>query len=267
MTKNEKEDTPSTAFINIVLGVGMYLSFGFLDSINQVWWWVVMIFAPVAIWSGIVTLLRSGGGWIAWGVVAILTVGLGSVAVSVIGLLSHYSERNAGAAESAAPSSAATPAGHKAATPAPQPQPLVTQQSQPQPQLAPELSREIYVASEDADVYHFVVKHPSKVRLRAMIEGNVPVDIVTSSGKYSREQWVMAATSGETLSLLATVFGGQSLPDVFATPLSKKAAFRVFESPWVDTEPGEYTVILDNTQAYTPSRGDAVVRLELYSAQ
>ena len=97
--------------------------------------------------------------------------------------------------------------------------------------------------------------------------GDVPLDIVAFSGKISREQWVIAATGGETISLLAALFGGQSQSDVFATPLSKKAAFRMFESPWAKAEPGQYTVILDNTQAYTPSRGDAFVKLELYSTQ
>ena len=191
---------------------------------------------------------------------------LSAMAVQLITSVGKRTHAESPMAETAASSSASAtaPPEHAAAVPEPHAQPA-TQPQQPQP--APELSHESYVASEDADVFHFVVNHPSKVKLRVMIEGDVPLDIVAFSGKISREQWVIAATGGETISLLAALFGGQSQSDVFATPLSKKAAFRMFESPWAKAEPGQYTVILDNTQAYTPSRGDAFVKLELYSTQ
>jgi hypothetical protein len=51
----------------------------------------------------------------------------------------------------------------------------------------------------------------------------------------------------------------------FGDEFSKRAAYHRFESPWVNLEPGTYTIVLDNTGSFTPSRGDAPVHLELYS--
>ena len=160
------------------------------------------------------------------------------------------------------------PASVQASQPAPQQQPRPEAPApQPQPPLAPVISHELYVASQDAEVVHFVVERASRVKMRLVIEGDVPVDVVATQGKVSREQWMMAAAVGETLSILTVFSDDQAQPDMFAAPLSKKAAFRVFESPWVAAQPGEYTIVLDNTKVYTPSRGDAIVKLELYSAQ
>ena len=118
MSEREKKDTPASAFFMIAVGVGMYASFGFLDSVGSPWRWFVIVGGPFFIWNGIVTLLRSGGGWIAWGVIAILTAGLGSIALSAMAVVLHYSQKEG--MESDAQSGSTSPAASPSAVDRPQ---------------------------------------------------------------------------------------------------------------------------------------------------
>jgi hypothetical protein len=53
----------------------------------RLWRWIILVIGTSFIWGGNVDMLRLGGGWIAWGVIALLTLGLGSAAVVVMNLL------------------------------------------------------------------------------------------------------------------------------------------------------------------------------------
>lgn len=80
--------TPGSAFFSLALGLGIYSLFGVLPApIDPAWRWMILIFGTLSIWFGIVDMLRLGGGWIAWGAISMLTLGLGSALSVVLSLL------------------------------------------------------------------------------------------------------------------------------------------------------------------------------------
>jgi hypothetical protein len=81
------QTTPSRAFGVMAMGAATFSVLGFLGPIDPLFRWAFIFLGTIGIWGGIVDLLRLGGGWIAWGVVAMLTLGLGSAVVVVLNLL------------------------------------------------------------------------------------------------------------------------------------------------------------------------------------
>ena len=87
-TEPNSRTTPGGAFGSIAMGVALFGVFGLLTNpIQPFWRWVLLFFGTSFIWYGIIDLLRLGGGWIAWGVGFMLTLGLGSGALVAIALL------------------------------------------------------------------------------------------------------------------------------------------------------------------------------------
>lgn len=128
-------------------------------------------------------------------------------------------------------------------------------------QPVPILSESIYLASNDLDVYQFNVERAAAFFMLLTIEGDVPIDVITLPKLVKAEQWLLEAE----LMIIAGVFTLHGTQDVFSSAWSKKAAFREYQSGWINLEPGQYTVILDNTDQFTPSRGDALVNIQIYA--
>ena len=85
------KSTAGSAFGGLAMGIAVYSLFGLLGNpIQPFWRWAILFFGTSFIWYGIVDLLRLGGGWIAWGVAAMLTLGLGSGAIVLINLLAAF---------------------------------------------------------------------------------------------------------------------------------------------------------------------------------
>ena len=89
MSNNAKSrTTPRSAIIGLGMGIAVYSLFGFLTGpLDPVWRWAILFFGTSFIWYGIVDLFRLGGGWIAWGIAAMLTLGLGSAAAVIMNLM------------------------------------------------------------------------------------------------------------------------------------------------------------------------------------
>lgn len=150
------------------------------------------------------------------------------------------------------------------------PQPVVARKAMPNPvaPLAqPFLRRDgMYVPAGDAEVMTFTVNLPTNLKLLVEIEGDVPLDVLFLPGQVSKAQWLFDAAATDVMAPFDLLAGGS--PDArFQGALSKRGAFRQFESQWGTAEPGDYTIILDNTAAFTPERGDAVVRVDVFASQ
>lgn len=135
------------------------------------------------------------------------------------------------------------------------------------PMLQPFLSREgLYVPAGDAEVLTITVNSPTQLKLLLHIEGDAPLDVLFLPGQVSRGQWLLDAVATDMAAPFELMAGGS--PDArFQGALSKRAAFRTFESEWGTAPPGDYTIVLDNTVAFTPERGDVVVKLDVYSSE
>ena len=123
-----------------------------------------------------------------------------------------------------------------------------------------------FVATEDAAVVHFNVKGRVKVRMLISIDNAVPLDVVAMSGAVSKNDYVMAAavkSFADVMSILSDD-ARKNNPDFFGDDLSKQSAYKRFESPWVQLNAGKYSVVLDNTGTFTPTRGDAAVNVKLF---
>lgn len=153
--------------------------------------------------------------------------------------------------DSAAPTVVATPS-----PPAP-----------PAPMLQPFLSRQgLYVPAGDAEVLTITVGTPTQLKLLLHIEGDAPLDVLFLPGRVSKGQWLFDAAATDMAAPFELMAGG-SADARFQGALSKRAAFRTFESEWGAASPGDYTIVLDNTVAFTPERGDVVVELDVYSSE
>ncbi|WP_310571899.1 hypothetical protein [Gemmatimonas sp.] len=128
-----------------------------------------------------------------------------------------------------------------------------------------ELVHDRYIATEDAEAFGFTIPAPMLVQVLVEVNGDVPLDVVATQESITKEQWLLVAPVGEFSEALDGVAGTKNAQSVFGNSLSKKGAFRRFESPWVRVVTGPLVVIIDNTSAYTPTRGDAAVRLTLRS--
>lgn len=129
------------------------------------------------------------------------------------------------------------------------------------------LDQETYVASETVRRFEFTVREPSAVQLVLDIKNATPLDVVIANGQMSDGEYLAAAMLVKPLTDTMDMLSDQpSKPvDFFSSPLARQGAYQRFESPFARFEAGVYTVILDNTPAFTPSRGDAPVRLRLMS--
>ena len=120
------------------------------------------------------------------------------------------------------------------------------------------------IGSPDADLYHFSVKHGSKVRLLVDVQSQYPIDIITTQGRVSKAEYVMTVGLKNLSDFFSLIFPEETSHDastVFENPLSQEAASS-FDSGWQMLEQGgHYSVILDNTNAFTENYGDAQLNI------
>lgn len=122
------------------------------------------------------------------------------------------------------------------------------------------------IASGDAGVVHFETQQRLMIKMVARIDKAVPIDIITTSGKVSKPDYMASAAASETASMYALFLGhepGKDL-DLFDNGMSVQSVNGQFESPWVMADVGTYSIIFDNTDSFTPARGDTSVNVQLY---
>ena len=144
-----------------------------------------------------------------------------------------------------------------------------------------------FVARDDAYIYRFKVDGPVRVRLSVAVDGDAPVDVFTVPENVSKDEYLRISLNLQTADAmkgmeagLSVLFGdapGQeknpaddmsALADaLFNSGLSKRGLYRNFEGDWQSLTPGIYSLVIDNTDAFTPVRGDAPVRVRLLYQQ
>ena len=88
MSDNQKKAlTPRGAFAGLAAGIVFFCFLGFINPPNAWLQWTCIAIGTLFVWSGIASFFRLGGGWFVWGVVAVLTLGLGSAGVIAMNLL------------------------------------------------------------------------------------------------------------------------------------------------------------------------------------
>ncbi|VVQ23668.1 hypothetical protein [Pseudomonas fluorescens] len=146
--------------------------------------------------------------------------------------------------------------------------------------IEPALNYSFYVATETMERFTFTAHKRLKAAMIMDIDNTVPLDVVVLPGKWTDEEYtnLLSAIGYEEAQVLIEKTlgkGARMTPpdpnmltsaDIFTMPLSKKGAYVHWESGWQALDEGTYTVFLDNQGNFSPTRGDAPVRLLIYSA-
>jgi hypothetical protein len=181
---------------------------------------------------------------------------------------------NASAPPTPEPAPSATTPAPAAVPPAPAPEPA--------PATSPQafIDETVYVPSKEHAHLNFDVKRKATVLMLVDIDNQVPVDIVLLPAQLSAQHFEnlkMNIGIGEASDMMSQLFGSevteQYLPKntsginentLFTFPLSKRGAYGHFEAR-AELAPGAYTLFLDNTEDFTPTRGDAPVHVRMYA--
>lgn len=133
------------------------------------------------------------------------------------------------------------------------------------PKAAVFMDEEGYVAAEDVSIYHISITKTSQIRMVLDVKNDAPLDVMTTTGKISKAQFT-TALGVKLVADVVSIFSsdGDKQIDFFDNPMSRQGVYREFATPWVTFNPGNYTIIIDNTRAFTPPRGDAPIHLKLY---
>lgn len=126
------------------------------------------------------------------------------------------------------------------------------------------IDEETNVVASDAAILMFSVPETARVRLEVDLGHSLPIDIIMTQGHISKTEYVMNVGIKELSDLIAVFSPEHKAQDFFSHPLSKRAAIKKFSSAWATLEPGDYSIILDNTDAFSPSRGDATATVKLF---
>lgn len=148
--------------------------------------------------------------------------------------------------------------------------------------IEPFMEESRYVATNNLDKIMFDINKPAQVKLVVDIDDRVPIDVVVLPLKATYAQYtnlvfnIGMQEGAEALATFAALLGDNTNyktdtrnriteADLFNLPLSKKGAYVHYESDWTELKPGSYTVFLDNMGNFTPTRGDAPVKLAVYA--
>jgi hypothetical protein len=127
-----------------------------------------------------------------------------------------------------------------------------------------------YVAQEQAFSYVITAKAPTEIKVVVDIDSTAPIELRIYQGNISSTEYSMM--QDRELQVLGAVvkgiYGNQSAsePEAPKPTLAfiQRGVYRHFETEWLAVEPGDYSIIADNTGSnMTPSRGDAPVRLQV----
>jgi hypothetical protein len=135
-----------------------------------------------------------------------------------------------------------------------------------EPQETLFLNEDSYVAKDDARIFRFNASKPTQIKMVLEIKNEAPLDVMTKAGEISKNEYAVAIGAkvvADFISLFSTD-AAKNNPEFFDNPLSHQGVFREFSSPWIEVEPGTYSIVVDNTDAFTPTRGDAPINLKLY---
>ena len=135
-----------------------------------------------------------------------------------------------------------------------------------------------YIVKEGAFVYGLNAKGPILIKIQTSIEGDVPVDIIFDKAVINVDEYLKVAKRilinkeiNESLEDFKFLLGeseasdeSASLEGIFNNSLSKKGAYKQYETKWVRLEPGDYSLVIDNTDLFTPTRGDAPVNVQVF---
>jgi hypothetical protein len=170
----------------------------------------------------------------------------------------------------------------QAAIPAPsseQSQSVSTQQSTPPAEAInpPRLLSDetYYVATKEESLVTFKLPKPAEVALVIDIDNQVPLDIVLWPGPLTETQYANMKVNigmGQMGDVLRTISGDNSKPgkkfteaDLFFHPQSKRGAYGHRETAWFPYDAGTSTIVLDNSGDLTTTRGDAPVRVQIWT--
>jgi len=135
----------------------------------------------------------------------------------------------------------------------------------PAPESVVFLDEETYVSSDAIRRFEFSVREPALVKLDLTIRNEAPLDVIVANGQFTEARYYASAMvlkpMEDAMNFLSST--PTKATNVFSSPLARQGAYQRFESPFARFEPGIYTVIVDNTPAFTATRGDAPVRLRL----
>jgi hypothetical protein len=134
----------------------------------------------------------------------------------------------------------------------------------PAPVLFMDVDR--HIPSGDAGIVHFETQQRLIIKMVARIDKAVPLDIITTPGKVSKQDYMASAAASEAASTYALFLGhepGEEF-DLFDNGMSVQRVKGEFESPWVMADVGVYSIIFDNTDSFTPPRGDTSINVRLY---
>lgn len=122
------------------------------------------------------------------------------------------------------------------------------------------------IASGDAGIVHFETQQRLMIKMVARVGKTVPLDIITRPGKVSKRDYLASAAASETANMYAVFLGHEPDEDfdLFDNGMSMQRVNGEFESPWVMADVGTYSIIFDNTDSFTPARGDTSVQVQLY---
>ncbi len=140
------------------------------------------------------------------------------------------------------------------------------------------LNETYYVATKEFQLIQFKLSAASHVAMVTAIDDSVPIDIVVLPFSLTEIQYsniVMAIGFGEAEELLESIGLGDQThakaskkireSDLFESPLSKKGAYGQRTTEYHLLRSGTYTIVLDNSGNFTPSRGDVPMRIQLFA--
>lgn len=161
-----------------------------------------------------------------------------------------------------------------------QPGTVAAQKPQTDTTTKDSLSYSFYIPQEGLESFSFTLNGRQNVALALVIDNTVPLDVLVFPGKITKQQYnhlVMTVGLEEGQDAMEEILGkgarltpkDPNVPradDLFSLPLSKKGAYVNWQSEWQVLDAGTYTVFLDNSGNFSPSRGDAPVQVGVYSA-
>lgn len=132
-----------------------------------------------------------------------------------------------------------------------------------------------YVATKEESLVTFKLPKAAEVAFVIDIDNQVPLDIVIWPSALTETQYTNMKVSigmSQMGDVLRTISGDNSKPgekfteaELFFHPQSKRGAHGHRETTWFPYDAGTSTIVLDNSGDFTTTRGDAPVRVQIWT--